>query len=174
MQALKGMPATLLADELQRRGWTVQDALSVAATSSRALRSPGTSTACMLQGLQRHDLEGALTWVEASTTGAAHPSSWARSQLMAVTHQRSPGTRPGKWYCGIGVPRSFPIERWCSRNSEVTTAQMVWLPSVLGTGGAAAVPVEAGHRIGAARLQLVAEHVAVRHDVESRVCELRG
>ncbi len=25
VQALKGMPATLLADELQRRGWTVQE-----------------------------------------------------------------------------------------------------------------------------------------------------
>ena len=52
----------------------------------------------------------------------------ARSQLTAVTHQRSPGTRPGKPYSGIGVLRSLPIARWCSRNSAVTTAQIVWLP----------------------------------------------
>ena len=54
--------------------------------------------------------------------------SLARSQLTAVTHQRSPGTSPGKRYCGIAVIRSFPMLRWCSRNSAVTTAQIVWLP----------------------------------------------
>ena len=55
-------------------------------------------------------LASALT-AQAQSTGAAEPSRWARSQLMAVTHHRSPGTSPGKWYCGIGVVRSLPIER---------------------------------------------------------------
>ena len=73
-------------------------------------------------------MSSARSCVEASTTNAAAPSSWARSQLTAVTHQRSPGTSPGKPYGGIGVDRSLPIERWCSRNSAVTTAQIVWLP----------------------------------------------
>ena len=40
----------------------------------------------------------------------------ARSQLTAVTHHRSPGCRPGNRYIGIGVDRSLPIERRCSRN----------------------------------------------------------
>ena len=35
---------------------------------------------------------------------------------------------PGSGTAGIGVPRSLPMLRWCSRNSAVTTAQMVWLP----------------------------------------------
>ena len=74
----------------------------------------------------------ARSWVEASTTKAAAPSWWARSQLAAVTHQRSPGTSPGKRWRGIGVDRSLPIDRWCSRNSAVTTAQMVWLPKSSG------------------------------------------
>ena len=29
---------------------------------------------------------------------------------------------------GIGVIRSLPMPRWCSRNAAVTTAQIVWLP----------------------------------------------
>ena len=53
--------------------------------------------------------------------------------VVAVTHQRSPGTRPGKLNWGIGVVRSLPMLRWCSRNSAVTTAQTVWLPEVLRT-----------------------------------------
>ena len=73
-------------------------------------------------------MSSARSWVEASTTKAAAPSRWARSQLTAVTHQRSPGTRPGKRYAGIGVVRSLPMLCWCSRNSAVTTAQIVWLP----------------------------------------------
>ena len=59
---------------------------------------------------------------------AAAPAAWARAQFTAVTHQRSPGTRPGKEYSGRGVDRSLPMLRWCSRNSAVTTAQIVWLP----------------------------------------------
>jgi hypothetical protein len=48
--------------------------------------------------------------------------------VVVVTHQRSPGRRPGKRNRGMGVIRSLPIERWWSRNSTVTTAQIVWLP----------------------------------------------
>ena len=38
----------------------------------------------------------AVNWLRAHHDGAADPSWWARSQFRAVTHQRSPGTRPGK------------------------------------------------------------------------------
>lgn len=57
------------------------------------------------------------------------------------------------------LDRSLPIERWCVRNSAVTTAQMVCRPGVLGSGRAAAVAVETGQRFGAARVQRGAEHV---------------
>ncbi|SLJ71618.1 Uncharacterised protein [Mycobacteroides abscessus subsp. abscessus] len=52
----------------------------------------------------------AFSWVAASTTGAAAPSSWACSQRTATTHQRSPGCRPGKLFSGRGVLRSLPME----------------------------------------------------------------
>jgi hypothetical protein len=35
------------------------------------------------------------------------------------------GLEPGNLSAGTGVNRSLPIEAWCSRNSRVTTAQMV-------------------------------------------------
>ena len=47
----------------------------------------------------------------AGTTGAAAPSRCARSQLAAVTHHRSPGTRPGKPNRGTGLLRSLPMRR---------------------------------------------------------------
>jgi hypothetical protein len=53
------------------------------------------------------------------------PSPWARAQFNAVTHHRSPGTNPGKRYCGRGVVKSLPMPRWWARNSAVTTAQIV-------------------------------------------------
>ncbi len=61
--------------------------------------SAGTSTECCCSAA-RGTTSSARSWVEASTTYAAAPSWWARSQLKAVTHQRSPGTSPGKPYCG--------------------------------------------------------------------------
>ena len=108
-------------------------------------------------------------WVEASTTGAAQPSSWARSQLTAVTHQRSPGTSPGNRYCGIGraqvvADRALVLEELRGDDGADRVAA-----EVLGTGGAAAVAVEARHRVGAARLQIAAEHVEVGHGRQSRV-----
>ena len=42
---------------------------------------------------------------------AAESSAYARIQLSAVTHQRSPGVRPGNSYSGRGVERSLPIDR---------------------------------------------------------------
>lgn len=106
---------------------------ATAGTSPSAIYPPrgpgsmGTSTACS-RSAARGTTSSARSWVEASTTYAAAPSSCARSQFSAVTHQRSPGASPGNWYSGIGVIRSLPIRRWCSRNSDVTTAQIVWLP----------------------------------------------
>ena len=42
-----------------------------------------------------HQIIYAGSGVLAITTGHAAPSSCARSQFRAVTHQRSPGVRPG-------------------------------------------------------------------------------
>lgn len=66
-----------------------------------------------------------------------------------MTHQRSPGSRPRNRYRGTGVNRSLPMERWCSRNSVVITAQIVWRSDVL----------------AAVRLQRAAQHVAIGHPV---------
>ena len=88
----------------------------------------------------------ARSWVEASTTRAAAPSSWARSQLAAVTHQRSPGTRPGKRYCGIGVLRSLPMLALVLEELRGHHRADRVAAEVLGAGAAAAVAVEAGDR----------------------------
>lgn len=89
--------------------------------------SEGTSTAYR-RSTSSGTSRSTASLVAARTTGAATPSRCARAQLRAVTHQRSPGTSPGKEYAGTGLPRSLPMLRWCSRNSAVTTTQMVWLP----------------------------------------------
>ena len=41
-------------------------------------------------------------------------------QVLAQTHHLSPGTRPGKLYCGAGEIRSLPLDLANSRNSAVT------------------------------------------------------
>src|SRR3981189_2612497 len=64
---------------------------------SRPLGLEGTSTACS-RSAERGTICRANSWVEARTTCAPAPSLWARSQFAAVTHPRSPGTRPGKPY----------------------------------------------------------------------------
>ncbi len=116
------MRSVIAARSVPRRGW-----LGGPGHSSRAAASAGTSTEYCLS-TSSGTISRARSWVEASTTGAAAPSLCACSQLAAVTHHRSPGTSPGNRNWGIGVDRSLPIRRWCSRNSAVTTAQMVWLP----------------------------------------------
>ena len=73
-------------------------------------RSSGTSTA-LRTNTSRATRSSTDAFVAASTTGAATPSAWARSQFGAVTHHRSPGTRPGNRYWGMGVERSFPMDR---------------------------------------------------------------
>jgi putative transposase len=90
-------------------------------------RSSGTSTACSWSA-SRGTTSRVRSCVDANTTGAARPSWWARSQFTEVTHQRSPGSRPGNRYSGTGVNKSLPMERWCSRKSAVTTAQIVCRP----------------------------------------------
>lgn len=62
---------------------------------AKAPGSSGTSTACS-RSTSSGTMSSARSWVEARTTNAAAPSSWASSQLAAVTHQRSPASRPGK------------------------------------------------------------------------------
>lgn len=78
---------------------------------SSELGSDGMSTACSWSAASGTMLSTA-SLVEANTTGAATPSSWARAQFIAVTHQRSPGESPGKPYSGLGVDRSLPMRRW--------------------------------------------------------------
>ena len=85
-------------------------ALGPGGYSSRVAASAGTSTEYCLS-TSSGTISSARSWVEASTTGAAAPSRWARSQFAAVTHHRSPGTSPGKLNWGIGVDRSLPIPR---------------------------------------------------------------
>ena len=53
--------------------------------------------------------------------------------------------------------------RWWSRNSAVTTAQIVWLPWSSGPVLQQPVTEEAGQGVGAARLELPAEDVALAH-----------
>jgi hypothetical protein len=100
-------------------------------TAYKLAKSSGTSTLCSSR-TSRGTTSRVRSWVDASTTGAAQPSWWARSQFSAVTHQRSPGRRPGNRYSGTGVNKSLPMERWCSRNAAVTTAQMVCRPTSSG------------------------------------------
>ncbi len=86
--------------------------------------SAGTSTACFLSA-SSGTMSRARACVAARTTGAATPASYACNHRDATTHHLSPGRKPGKWYSGRGVVRSFPICRWCCRNSVVTTAHTV-------------------------------------------------
>ena len=70
--------------------------------------------------------------VASSTTGHAMLASSDCFQRVMQTHQRSPGTRPGKPYIGNGVERSLPMYCWWARNSAVTWQQMVCSPSSSG------------------------------------------
>ncbi len=63
--------------------------------SSRTPGSFGTSTAYCLR-ISRGIMARTAWFVASRTTGAAAPSRCARHQFGAVTHQRSPGTSPGK------------------------------------------------------------------------------
>ena len=80
-------------DARGRRRPPLPGGLALPASSPPA--SAGTSTACSRRA-SSGTISSARSWVAARTTKAAAPSSWARSQLAAVTHQRSPGFSPGK------------------------------------------------------------------------------
>ena len=97
----------------------------------------------------------------ASTTKAATPCPCARSQAWVVTHQRSPGVRPGNSVLG-------------DRSAQVVADALLELeelgrdhradrvgPEITGAGAAAAVAVEAGERVGAAGLRGATEHVSL-------------
>ena len=141
--------------------------------SSRALRSPGTSTACcwrassgtisrapLVGGGQHHRRRAAvLVGPQPVDRGDAPAVARHEPREVVLRHRRAE----------VVADRALVLEELGRDDGADRVAA-----EVLGTGGAAAVPVEAGHRVGAARLELAAEHVAVRHDVESRVCELRG
>ena len=56
--------------------------------------------------------------------------SWAASiQRCRQRHHWSPATKPGNWYSGLGVMRSFPLARLNCKNSSLTMAQTRWLPT---------------------------------------------
>ncbi len=120
-------------------------------------------------GCSRRMLSGTMSrarsWVDARTTGAATPSMWARSQLAAVTHQRSPGVSPGNPYCGMGVPEvvayaALVLEELGGHHRADRVAA-----EVLRSGGATSVPVEAGERVYPARFEFATQHVAVGHRI---------
>jgi hypothetical protein len=99
--------------------------------------------------------------VEASTTGAATPSAKARAQFTAVTHQRSPGTSPGKRYCGLGVvvaDAALVVQELGGDHGTDRVASEVFR-----AGAAAAVPEEPGHRVGTAWFEIDTEDVALHH-----------
>ncbi len=70
----------------------------------------------------------ALMFVASRSTGHALPWLRASSQVLAQTHQESPGFSPGKLNCGAGVTKSLPLERANSRNSSFTIQQTVCEP----------------------------------------------
>ena len=59
--------------------------------------------------------------------------------------------------------------RWWSRNSPVTTAQIVWLPRSSGPVLQQPSRKKPGHRVGAAGLQLGTEHIELRHEPQHAV-----
>lgn len=61
-----------------------------------------------------------FSWQASRSIFGATPAWWASSQRVAQRHQRSPGERPGKPYCGEGWVRSFPLCLENSRNYWVT------------------------------------------------------
>ena len=73
-------------------------------------------------------IASASSCVHSREIGQATPSSVASIHVCAQTHQRSPGTRPGKLCWGAGVMRSFPCERANSRKSSVKMQQTTWRP----------------------------------------------
>src|SRR5665213_3608712 len=70
--------------------------------------------------------------VASRTTGQAAPACCTWSQRAAQTHQRSPGLRPLKPYCGIGVERSLPSALLAAKKLSSTTQQMVCTPRSAG------------------------------------------
>ena len=65
----------------------------------------------------------------------------------------------GSGTSGFGVLRSLPRSFENARKSSVTSMHTRCRPYVVGSGAAAAVAVEAGHRFGRARLQFAAENI---------------
>ena len=119
-------------------------------------RLGGTSTACF-SSASRGTMSSAVSSVEASTTKHA-----PRPDRRAASSPPSPAghpVQPGNLYWGAGVTRLFPIRRWCSRNSAVTTANGVGA-DVLDAGPAAPVTKKPRERVKPAGLKLAAEHVA--------------
>ena len=73
-------------------------------------------------------ISSALILVASKSTGQASPLFNASSQVLAHTHQESPGFSPGKLKCGAGVIKSLPLDFANLRNSSVTIAQTVCDP----------------------------------------------
>ena len=66
--------------------------------------------------------------VASNFTLAVIPAWCASIHRPRQRHQKSPSTRPGKWYSGMGVDKSFPCSALNLRNSSFTWTQMVCIP----------------------------------------------
>ena len=80
--------------------------------------------------------------------GRGEPSLWARSQLPAVTHQRSPGISPGNGYSGIGVLEVVADALLVLEELGGDDGTDGVAAEILGAGVAAAVTEEPGQRVG--------------------------
>jgi len=63
--------------------------------------------------------------VASKITKGALPAFSACNHLEIHNHHLSPGFKPGKFQCGMGVIKSFPLEAEYSKNSLVIIAQRV-------------------------------------------------
>ena len=63
------------------------------------------------------------------------------------------------------------MPRWWSRNSVVTTAQMVWLPRPPDPVQQGPVAVEPSDRLGAAQLELSTQDIPIAHARQYRLAD---
>src|SRR3954471_1243503 len=102
---------------------------SVAAWFGELLQSA--STACAFRSSKSQNARHA-SCVAARTTFGACPASSASCHRGAQRHHLSPGCRPGKPNCRLGVDKSFPAAFEKARNSAVRTTQTVCDPTSSG------------------------------------------
>ena len=121
--------------------------------------SSGTSTACC-RSASSSTISSARAFVAARTTPRPRPPGRPAPQPPdGDDAPRSPG-QAGEPYSGRGVVRSLPSSRCISRKSARRPRGPCASRGPRGRC-CSAVPVEPGDRVGAARLERAAEHVAL-------------